>query len=394
LDVFSEASVDPMNKPLCVLTRKQVEDPATLRELLTFAKEELNKIQVKFISEQSQKDRLLLSEARTNEGAIGVGSAFSISTRASMSTQDFDEEEPTFSMCPCSWINCGGVGCGCSCCSQEDKEDDPAPTFFPRFTQVLCGRIEFISKTHIWLMLGLAGCIGISVALAHNLFYLPDKDGFFGSFRGFSLILFVGYLLPIIMVLANFENIDAVRNLKKDIGKLEEESNNLRNKREQMTGFWGKVNVLTDIWVNRTAPRLDLLKEVHVNFEMIRDPKELSEELREATDLFDELEQVLPVMELWQDSDAPGSTLTSVTKKAFARVIRRCYERATNLTSMLKNLRDVLDKEAENLFGQYSAKKKEADKEDSSCSIFGCAKQKSDKEYGLPTETSTASADW
>merc|ERR1740121_3495650 len=141
---------------------------------------------------------------------------------------------------------------------------------------------------------------------------------------------------------------------------LEEESKRLHKQRDQMTGFWNKVQTITDIWVNRTAPRLDLLKEIHVRLESIREVDELCDMLRETNSRIEMLDRYLPRLELWQE----GGKLSNRAKKAFCRTVRRCYERHTNLPDVLKAVGQVYTEDMKQMLQTFNPKLQEPEQEE------------------------------
>jgi len=348
LNVFSEASVDPLAKPLFVVTTAEIEQQKNISDVAKFVKERLAGVQVRFISEQTAQDRQFLSSAKSAEQALGGGLA--------LPADDYDnvgrDEEKTgvpWPCCPCEWFLCSGHGCRCFCCSPEGEDVESGKVWFPRSSQGACFRINILSRTHFCLIFGFFASIALLVSAAYEWtrYHLLDIWAKF-----LPVVVIAVVLSSVAVVLVNFEHIDVIKKINKHIQKVKEEAERLQQRRDQMVGFWGKVQTLTDIWVHRTAPRLDLLKEVHIHLATIADPDTYVGYLRDINDQFEALEDSLGSLELWQE----GGKLDTKVKKQFAKNVRKVYEKASaSLAEILERLAKLVHEEANNLWGGGSA---------------------------------------
>merc|ERR1712039_147666 len=66
----------------------------------------------------------------------------------------------------------------------------------------------------------------------------------------------------LIVLLVQFEEVDEVQKLKRKLAKLEAEQLAADTRKVEMTQFWEQMQRLTDLWLHRTVPRLELTKEI------------------------------------------------------------------------------------------------------------------------------------
>merc|ERR1711904_745201 len=77
----------------------------------------------------------------------------------------------------------------------------------------------------------------------------------------------VAFSTCLVVLLIRFEQIDVIQRLEREVNELAAESDRIVERKEEMVKFWNSMQQLTDIWVHRTVPRLDLLKEVQGHLE-------------------------------------------------------------------------------------------------------------------------------
>merc|ERR1712048_366383 len=115
------------------------------------------------------------------------------------------------------------------------------------------------------------------------------------------------------------------------------ESEDVSKRREQMSEFWNSMQSLTDLWVHRTVPRLDLLKEVQGHLEHCN-PDDVLTRLTTANSRIEDLEKRLPEVALWR----AGGGLSEDSQKAFAEnVLSLCREE--DLPNLLQGLGHLVD---------------------------------------------------
>lgn len=190
--------------------------------------------------------------------------------------------------------------------------------------QCMCSKLVFLSQEHLILLFGWSCVVALMVVEVVT-----------NHAKGFDLWLYLAalpYFICLMILIVAFEHIDIVQRLEREVQQLKEESERVRNRREQMVTFWNGMQQLTDLWVHRTVPRLDLLKEVQQYLEFAP-PQNCLSYMANANSRLEELERALPALEVWKNvaaSDADGdvsSRLSEASKKSFsARITGLCRE--------------------------------------------------------------------
>merc|ERR1719422_2115859 len=103
-----------------------------------------------------------------------------------------------------------------------------------------------------------------------------------------------------VVVLINFENIDVVQKLEREVKELEEQNQQVGEQREKMKEFWGNTQNLTELWLYRTVPRLDLYKELHSQLED-ENEEDLLTNITGANNALEALETNLGALECWRN---------------------------------------------------------------------------------------------
>merc|ERR1712194_683299 len=187
--------------------------------------------------------------------------------------------KPQQGRCPCNWFHVGPSGCGC-----QKAQNDYG---WPKTLACLCCNISFLSRSHLFLMNGLFCSIGVVLVE-----FLTSKEPLLVLCGGS-----VAFGLCLVVLLIRFEQIDIIQRLEREVNELAEESNRISERKEQMVTFWGNMQQLTDLWVHRTVPRLDLLKEVQGHLEDAAPPDVLAL-MNGANRRLEDLEKHLPELSL------------------------------------------------------------------------------------------------
>lgn len=371
LVVFEECSVDPIGCPKRVVTEEELNRCRTIGDVASLTLERLKATEVRFISSQRDKDAKMLRGFRATIRSITAapqksepGSApapqeieMSAGVRrppsspsASFQFEDAErgggrggsdssesrqakQKELDKRCCPCEWCQFGAFPC-----SYLRLGGDQG---YPRIFSCLCGQFKMLSRMHFLLMIGCLSSIGVVVNEA--LFV-----------KGFMPTIVVGASLfstCLMVLLVRFEQIDIIQRLEREVNELEGENNRIVERKEQMVHFWNSMQSLTDLWVHRTVPRLDLLKEVQGHLEDCP-PEDVLALMAGANTRLEDLENHLPELSLWRHQD--GSLvpeLTEDSKKAFAeRVERLCHEE--KLPKILHGINKVIEDRLLALEGQ------------------------------------------
>jgi hypothetical protein len=362
LAVFEECSVDPISAPKRVVTEEELNRCRTVGDVASLTLERLKQTEVRFISSQRDKDikvlqgiraqqrRISAQNALTDGGAPTATPPMEIELQASPSAHWMPsssssirkslKKEPVKDMhrpssasfggrqvtqvrqgvlgCPCTWCQPGAFGF-----SYQWHSGDLG---YPRIFNCFCFRLKLLSRAHAWLMCGFV--------CSFFIFFLEGRH-----------VIFIGdglFIFCLIVVLLRFEQIDIIQRLEREVEELAQDQKRITERKEQMVTFWNSMQQLTDLWVHRTVPRLDLLAEVQGHLQDAP-PEDVLALMAGANARLEELENSLPELSLWRHSDnATATELTEESKKAFAsRIEGLCQEE--KLPKILHGINKVIE---------------------------------------------------
>uniref|UniRef100_A0A7S1SBI9 Uncharacterized protein n=1 Tax=Alexandrium catenella TaxID=2925 RepID=A0A7S1SBI9_ALECA len=335
LSVFQECSIDPVSRPLRPLSTEELDScdggPAKVAELVAAR---LRATQVKFISGQLDADRQELSGVRKVWNRLTEAHAVAIaSKRASVCARRPDAEAGTLSFEAGAMaagdqggaMQRGWLQAGVSphlCALDREKADASG---FPVELHCCRTRCTLLSAEHVQLLL--AFVLGF-VVLRFELFVAEISKC--------VLVVNIGTcLLCIAFVLYEFVDIDILQQLETQLRDVLLEQEKLEGKRKAMLDFYDRAQQLADVWLHRTIPRLELLKQFS---EEVEDSlsEDFAASLRDMTSSMEALEQSLPALPLWLSDKAMGAktmkdlgeAMTAVTKatsvKAALAMMPKC----------------------------------------------------------------------
>jgi len=104
----------------------------------------------------------------------------------------------------------------------------------------------------------------------------------------------------ILVLLLRFEDIDVIQQLEREVRILKKNAEEVQEQHEKMNDFWGNAMELTELWLYRTVPRLDVYKEVHQHIEDFSNPAQLCNYMANANASLLDLEQNLGDLGDWR----------------------------------------------------------------------------------------------
>jgi hypothetical protein len=144
-------------------------------------------------------------------------------------------------------------------------------------------------------------------------------------------------LLCVVTMLMRFEDLDEVQRLETEVKELTKQNQVVEKQRQEMGEYWNNAQQLTEVWLYRTVPRLDLYKEIHSHIEDSRSDTLLSA-MRDANQCLELLESNLPALQVWRND----GSLSQEQKKRFGMALNTlCQE--PELVQMLDRLHHVAD---------------------------------------------------
>jgi len=140
------------------------------------------------------------------------------------------------------------------------------------------------------------------------------------------------YVVCLTVILANFERIDGLMQLCADVQRLADQKQQVSEMKEEMSSFWNTVQGQVDLWLYRTAPRLELMKEVHVMVEDSK-PDHVAQMLDMTNARLQKLEQNIGDVASWKDGSASDES-----KRNVGESIRSASRGAPNLKDLLSQV--------------------------------------------------------
>merc|ERR1719245_2379171 len=139
-------------------------------------------------------------------------------------------------------------------------------------------------------------------------------------------------LICIAFVLYEFIDLDLVQQLDGQLKEVEVEQKRLEEKRNNMLNFYSRTQQLADVWLHRTTPRLELMKQFAEGVED-KPERDFGNFLAQVVSREKELDASLPRMELWLHQ----GTMSSDKMKFFGdrmNDLTRTYSVAETLQKM------------------------------------------------------------
>merc|ERR1712194_775604 len=201
---------------------------------------------------------------------------------------------------------------------------------YPQIYYLCCCKAIILSQQHVALMLlFFLGFISIGLNVAYLVIAVANNHNENDAghpYTGVSFFTFIVLQLVVFLLLVKFEEIDVVQRLEKEVQEL---------KAQKMKEFWGNAQNLTELWLYRTVPRLDLYKEIHSQLEDSVSKEELLSNMSSANKALKALENNLGNLQAWRND----GDLNQEDKKAFGRNINELCQ-FDELNEMLVQLAD------------------------------------------------------
>ncbi|CAK9054922.1 UBA domain-containing protein [Durusdinium trenchii] len=340
LKVFEECSIDPIHYPKKVINEKDLDDCSSIGEVADLCLDRLKKTEVRFISTQRDQDAQLLRKNKNEfrrmtekERASRLLELPAPSTSSRSVGQSSSGKKRRL-----SWLSLGGP-------RQFYVRSSPTKDSYPKEIRCGCGQLVILSMEHARLLIG----VFIGAALfAYNIYLLveaskdPKKSSTF-------LILSTTDLLAaeicLIVMLMRFEELDIIQQLEREVKELARQNEQVEKQREKMTEFWSNAQQLTELWLYRTVPRLDLYKEVHNQLEDCS-KEDLLTHMAGANQQLEDLERHLGELQDWKQD----GRISADTKKLVGKAINE-ISKENELDKMLEKLEDAVSSKMKALKG-------------------------------------------
>merc|ERR1711920_515478 len=125
----------------------------------------------------------------------------------------------------------------------------------------------------------------------------------------------------LIVMLIRFEQVDVLQQLEREVKTLAKQNEAVEGQSVRMREFWSNAHQLTELWLYRTVPRLDLYKEIH---SLLEDTQEdLLMKISSANQHLEDLDCQLAPLKYWRSDGG----LKIEDKKNFGKCINElCQE--------------------------------------------------------------------
>mmetsp|Transcript_15045 Transcript_15045/g.28252 ORF Transcript_15045/g.28252 Transcript_15045/m.28252 type:complete len:544 (+) Transcript_15045:14-1645(+) len=326
LHVFEECSIDPINYPKKVIAQKDLDDCTSIPEVADLCLDRLKKTEVRFISTQRDQDAQLLRQKKND---------FRRMTQTERPTRLLELPAPASSSASLgqssnrrarlSWIQFGGP-------AKFYVKSSPTKDTYPKEIRCFCGHIVVLSFEHAKLMMGIL--TGFALVM-YDCYAMATRNEGFTTIL-WSVIDLVAAEVCLIVMLIRFEELDIIQQLEREVKELARQNEQVEKQREKMTEFWSNAQQLTELWLYRTVPRLDLYKEVHNQLED-SGSEDLLNHMAGANQQLEELERQLGAIQDWKQD----GQISPETKKVIGKAINE-ISKESELDKMLERLEEAV----------------------------------------------------
>lgn len=329
LRVFEECSIDPVANPKSVVTPEELEGLSSIADIAVFVSDRLTTTEVKFITEQRKNDNDDLKRDKENLANMNQGkNLIAITDGREGNNQgksdnhhgasgSFVQAVGAAASRQCTWFTCGVMGC--SLCKPSSNQQEGCPREF------LCGCFELIILSRQHLNLVFSFFLGLCTVGLSAYLYIEAMGGSESeeAQQVGILVFMVLSLFSLVVILIKFEQIDVVQQLEREVQELMAQNKIVEENRQRMRHFWNQAQQLTELWLYRTVPRLDLCKELHSQLEDTQNDKELLTHMQAANRGLMDIEAKLGSLEDWKGEGG----IKVEDKKAFGKIINEvCQE--------------------------------------------------------------------
>lgn len=303
LNVFAECSINPDTKPYQVVTHAEIDAAKSSAEIAKLVGSSLRKQEIKFLSDRVEEDKKQISKHRTSWNKMAVMQQRACRLMGLAKASDPERGE----MLKTDWggevkdaVNADAMGqtrwlvFGCGLGMASERPDSADDDGFPIKISAACFQCTLLSDGHLRLICTLF--LG-AFLVPFNLIALSEPQ------MCVAAALF-SCLVCVAVVLHQYQTINQVQRLQRQIILLQDRQNSLNEGRTKMVDFYNDVQQLADFWLYRTLPRLEFMKQCAEELEDVGDRAELLGTLTEMVAHCGSLESALLPAYMWRDEHA------------------------------------------------------------------------------------------
>lgn len=290
--VFSQCSIDPIGTPMQVVDDEDLHRCLTMDEICALCLDRLRTAEVRVITKQLQLDatEIAVSKNRFRHNTK-VGAMLKKSKLRPWALASKVTARGVHYLRGVSWLT---LGCGVQSIEPDAIGDDDDN--YPKVFNFKCGCLVILSREHLSLLLAfLVGWALIVLEIATD-----------GMQKKIVTCLGVAQFC-LLCILVRFEAVDIIQRFAREHRKLQREKEAVKNKQEEMKEFWNTAQQVTDLWLYRSVPCLDLLHEIQTHIQDMS-KREAIEALTSVNARLAELDAKLgPLKDWFQDGDLPDT---------------------------------------------------------------------------------------
>lgn len=310
LQTYSEASIDPAGRPLNLDPDNALGECMNLEDLIKTSQKLVSNTVVataRFRQDLQAMSRIRDAtsdpESRTSVASAASGARVSleVGVRELRKTLRLSHRHSSTEQC-FTWLRCcsGPWRCRCGSTDPEDTECE---------ISCFCCGVTLLSKDHALMMIALfAGC---ALIVVHSHFLLWDPELTWDkSYHDavIDILPLIVYVLCLLFLLTKVEGISTLLLLKQHIQQIVNAQKKIEAMRESLVTYWLEVTDLTEFWLHRTMPRLDLMKEMHCQLLLCK-PEKLKDGMEELSEQLKWLEQAIGEAHEWWEARRQGQDL-------------------------------------------------------------------------------------
>mmetsp|Transcript_409 Transcript_409/g.308 ORF Transcript_409/g.308 Transcript_409/m.308 type:complete len:544 (-) Transcript_409:59-1690(-) len=299
--VFSQCSIDPIRQPMKVVDEEELNMCVTMDEICALCLERLRTAEVRVITKQLQLDatEIQVSKNRFKTHAkVGV-----MLKKAKLKPWALAEKvaaRGVHYLRGVSWLT---FGFGQQSIEQDATGDDDDG--YPKVINFKCGCLVLLSREHMSLIL--AFLVGWGLLALEQ--FTP------GTQRKILACLAVTQFC-LACILVRFEAVDIIQRFAREKRKLEKEKEAVHAKQREMQEFWKTAQQVTDLWLHRSVPCLELHHEIQTHIQDMS-KRDAIEALASVNARLEEMDVKLgPLKDWFQDGD-----ISDAAKKQFGAAL-------------------------------------------------------------------------
>lgn len=260
---FEETSIDPKVQPITIERDNDLVNYNDVGTLVVGVKEMVEKVQVQVLSADARANsdsaaiaslKDALQKYKQSQSALALASPIS-SDNLERGLQEL--RSVTASRGPngsrCGWCKCAAAGCGISLTGGKH---------FPVKIEMLCLSMNILCREHLYMLVGII--VGLILASFHVLFpiFTGEDDEFDYTDLTRAVPIFI-YTICLLVLVMDVERTSEILRMEREVNQLKEERQKVESVHNDMRVYWERVQNLTDRWLHRVIPLLDLYKELN-----------------------------------------------------------------------------------------------------------------------------------